>query len=48
MTAKLTQLGHYIDGKPVAGPYPAIVELAPGKDVRLRARSRDAAGAERV
>ena len=28
------------DGKPVAGPYAAIVELAPGKDLRLRARSR--------
>ena len=28
------------DGKPVAGPYPAIVELAPGKELRLRARSR--------
>ncbi|MHB8799497.1 MAG: hypothetical protein ACYDBY_13635 [Thermoanaerobaculia bacterium] len=28
------------DGKPVAGPYAAIVELAPGKELRLRARSR--------
>ena len=28
------------DGKPVAGPYAATVELAPGKELRLRARSR--------
>ena len=37
-SSEVTEVGE--DGKPIAGPYPAIVELAPGRDVRLRARSR--------